>query len=553
MKYSSKILSQTLVQICLAKGIKHIVISPGSRNAPLTIGFTAISDFKCYSVVDERCAAFFGLGLAQQLKEPVALVCTSGSALLNYYPAIAEAFYSHIPLIVLSADRPSSLIDVGDGQTIRQENVYENHICYSANLKEGMEFQEFNEREICIALDIAEKEMGPVHVNVPFSEPLYEVVDEATVHPKPSLVFKEKAWEEDLSSYIDVWNKSKKKLVLLGAMDPFTLPEEQLDELLHDPSVLLFSETLSNVHHKKGIPAIDQLITSLSDEAFQKLQPDVLLTFGGMIVSKRIKAFLRKYQPKTHWHVGPYSANDTFFCLEKHFKTTGSGFLSSFLPNTVPMVSTYQEDWLTEHHHKLTKHGEFLATIPYSDFAVYNSIFRSIPSGYQLHLANSTAVRYSQLFQSSPDWEVYCNRGTSGIDGSTSTAVGAAVGSNKPTILVTGDLSFFYDSNALWNNYIPQSFRIILVNNGGGGIFRILPNAKNMNHFETYFETKHSLSAEPLCSLYGWNYAQAKTEEEVERSLQDFFAEGNRPKLLEVFTPSAINDVVLKDYFRALA
>ena len=169
MKFSNKILSQTLVQLCLDKGIEHIVISPGSRNAPLTIGFGENPVFKCFSIVDERCAAFFALGMAQQLQKPVAVVCTSGSALLNYYPAVAEAFYSDIPLVVISADRPANYIDIGDGQTIRQENVFENHILYNANCIEGEDFQIKNETEINIALNTAIELNGPVHINIPFN------------------------------------------------------------------------------------------------------------------------------------------------------------------------------------------------------------------------------------------------------------------------------------------------------------------------------------------------------------------------------------------------
>ncbi len=181
MIFSDKILSQTLVQLCLDKGIDHIIISPGSRNAPLTIGFGNHPEFKCFSIVDERCAAFFALGIAQQLKRPVAVICTSGSALLNYYPAIAEAFYIDIPLVVISADRPAASIDIGDGQTIRQENVFENHILYSANCVEGDEFQVKNETEINIALNSAIELQGPVHINLPFSEPLYHTIEEKLV------------------------------------------------------------------------------------------------------------------------------------------------------------------------------------------------------------------------------------------------------------------------------------------------------------------------------------------------------------------------------------
>ena len=177
-------LAQTLVQLCKARQIEHIVISPGSRNAPLTIGFTNHDFFKCYSIVDERSAAFFALGIAQQIKKPVAVVCTSGSALLNYYPAIAEAFYSDIPLVIISADRPEHLIGVGDGQTIDQKGVYGSHILYEANLSEHDSEMEFNAREINKALSVAYSQKGPVHINAPFNEPLYELVEQFSSKPE---------------------------------------------------------------------------------------------------------------------------------------------------------------------------------------------------------------------------------------------------------------------------------------------------------------------------------------------------------------------------------
>ena len=552
MKYSSKLLSQTLVQLCLAKGIKHIVISPGSRNAPLTIGFTALEEFHCYSIVDERCAAFFGIGLAQQLKEPVALVCTSGSALLNYYPAIAEAFYSNLPLMVFSADRPKERIDIGDGQTIRQENIFEKHIRYSANLKEGEEFQNYNEEQINKALDTALLTSGPIHINVPFSEPLYELVEIPSIYPSPVLVPERQAWNEDITGFIEKWNQSKKKIILVGTLDPKCLDEEIVNQLGSQEDLLVLTETLSNLNHPNFIPAIDQLITSLSDEEFRALQPEVLITIGGMVVSKRVKAFLRKFPPLEHWHIGSFSANDTFFVLSKHFETSPNEFFTSFLPKIQLTASSYQSDWLKVKEYRQVRHKEFLADLEYSDFMVYHELFNGIPRDYMVQLANSAAVRYAQLFNSNPAWEVFCNRGTSGIDGSISTAIGAAVGSNKPTVMVTGDLSFFYDSNALWNNYIPNNFRIILINNSGGGIFRILPKAQEMDQFERYFETRHQLSAQPLCELYGFEYLKAKDEQDLKTALSDFFESSEMPKLLEIHTPPELNDKVLKAYFNAI-
>ncbi|MCB0456150.1 MAG: 2-succinyl-5-enolpyruvyl-6-hydroxy-3-cyclohexene-1-carboxylic-acid synthase [Flavobacteriaceae bacterium] len=555
MNYSSKILSQLVVELCISKEIDHVVISPGSRNAPLIIGFTSQDFFKCYSIVDERCAAFFALGLAQQLQKPVAMVCSSGSASLNYYPAIAEAYYSNIPLVVITADRPSHLVDIGDGQTIRQEHVYANHIEYSANCKEGESYQEFNENEINRALNTAIERQGPVHINIPFSEPLYHRVAEKNINPisiAPNFI-QDVVDAIQLKNLAEKWNGASKKMILVGSLFPNAIASKHLDSLANDTAVMVLTETTSNLHHANFFPAIDQLISSLLEEESKTFQPDILLTFGGMVVSKRIKAFLRKYSPKEHWHVGLKTANDTFFCLTEHIKNTPNTFLEHFLPLTVSSESNYQKLGLALKKTKLEKQLQFETNIPFSDFSVYHSIFKSIPDNTQLQLANSTAIRYAQLFPLASSLRVFCNRGTSGIDGSTSTAVGAAVAFQNPTVFITGDLSFFYDSNALWNKYILNSFRIIVVNNAGGGIFRILPNAKEVPHFEEFFETKHALTAEHLCAMFGFEYKSAWNMDSLENVLKSFYSEGNKPKLLEIFTPSKINDEVLKNYFTAIS
>lgn len=551
MKFSDKILSQTLVQLCLDKEIDHIIISPGSRNAPLTIGFAENPTFKCFSIVDERCAAFFALGLAQQLKKPTIIICTSGSALLNYYPAIAEAFYSDIPLIVISADRPSNYIDIGDGQTIRQQNVFENHIFYSANCTEGEEFQIKNETELNIAFNTAIELKGPVHINIPFSEPLYHTVDNQLIWPQNvSPRLQTETIAEDLTSFAEQWNNSKKKMILVGVLPPNSLERLFVEQLAKDESVLVLTEATSNLNDENFISAIDQLIAPLTDEDFKKLQPDILLTFGGMVVSKKIKAFLRDFPPNEHWHVDSKKAYNTYFVLSKHFKTTANNFFAEFFPKVFAVNSEYQKYWLNVKQHRLQRHDEYEKEIPYSDFMVFCQVFHHLPQNIQLQLSNSATIRYAQLFNIPSSAEVFCNRGTSGIDGSTSTAVGAAVVSRLPTVFLTGDLSFFYDSNALWNNYIPRNFKIIVVNNGGGGIFRILPGQKDSNLFDTYFETKHNLSAKQLSEMYGFNYQCVMGEENLAGMLKDFFNINDAPALLEIVTPSTINDKVLLDYFK---
>ena len=551
MTYPKIPLAQSIIELLRAKGITNIVISPGSRNAPLTIGFVNNPNFTCYSIADERSAAFFALGIAQQINKPVAVICTSGSALLNYYPAFAEAFYSQIPFIVISADRPQSKIDIGDGQTIRQENVFANHSLFNANLNENAS----DENDILIqeAIDTAFAKRGPVHINAPFEEPLYETSSELLVNPKMiSTISKEFTIEENLSEFAAIWNTTKKKLILVGVNEPNAVEQQFLDTLANDPSVVVMIETTSNLHHPKFINTIDTIITPFTNDDFLDFQPEILVTFGGMIVSKRIKAFLRKYQPNHHWHIDTLRAYDTFGCLTKHFEVTPNLFFQSFFPLTKMVESNYNEKFQNIKALRQQKSLEYLAKIPFTDFKVFEKVLPALPKNSQLQISNSSPIRYAQLFDIEKSIEVFSNRGTSGIDGSTSTAIGAAVGSQKPNVFIAGDIGFLYDSNALWNNYIPKNFKIILINNGGGGIFRILPGHDETPVFNTFFETSHCLTAEHLAKMYGFNYLTASTETTLENSLKALFSNADKPTLLEVFTPTLENNKVLLQYFKEL-
>lgn len=552
MKYPKIPLAQSIIQICLAKGIKHIVISPGSRNAPLTIGFTSNPEFKCYSIADERCASFFALGIAQQINKPVALVCTSGSALLNYYPAIAEAYYSQIPLIVISADRPFDKIDIGDGQTIHQMNVFENHSLYNANLTE--EDSRENDFKINQAINLAYQKKGPTHINVPFEEPLYQTVSKLTVDPVISAfskVYKNIA-VDDLIATTSLWNKAKKKLILIGVNEPNEIDQSIINLLSDDPSIMVMTESTSNIHHPTFLNHIDAIITPFTVKDFKAFQPEILITFGGMLVSKRIKSFLRNYQPKLHWHINPLRAYNTFGCLSFHFESLPNDFFKQILPFTKTVKSNYFELGQTVKNKRAQKHINYLTKAPFSDLKTFQIVLKSLPKNTQLQLSNSTVVRYSQFFEIDESISVYSNRGTSGIDGSTSTAIGAAIGSDKNTILITGDIGFFYDSNALWNNYIPKNFKIILINNGGGGIFRILPGHQETQVFSTYFETSHCLTAENLAKMYDMNYLIASDEISLTKELNHLYQLNDKPSILEIFTPTLENDKVLKQYFKEL-
>lgn len=552
MVYPKIPLAQSIIQICLAKGVKNVVISPGSRNAPLTIGFVNNPEFNCYSIADERCAAFFALGIAQQIQKPVVVICTSGSALLNYYPAFAEAFYSQVPLIVISADRPQSKIDIGDGQTIRQENVFKNHSLYNANLTEEASVK--NDLKINKAINKAFTKKGPVHINAPFEEPLYQTVTKLDVDVTISAFSKShhKIPIKEIIEFTNIWNKSKKKLILIGENKPNEIDAAIIESLANDQSVVVMTETTSNLNHPSFLNTIDTIITPFSKRQFNAFRPDILLTFGGMVVSKRIKAFLREFKPEHHWHVDNLRAYDTYGCLSHHFKVDPNHFFKQFLTFTIPIKSTYFSTYEKIATVREKKHQEYLDKIPFSDLKAFEKIIPALPENTMLQLSNSSAVRYAQLFAIHPSVTVFCNRGTSGIDGSTSTAIGAAVNNPNPTVLIAGDIGFFYDSNALWNEYIPKKFKIILINNGGGGIFRILPGHEETPVFNTFFETSHCLTAEQLAKMYGFEYSIASTEATLKTSLQALYAQNEKPSILEVFTPTLVNDKILLQYFQEL-
>lgn len=584
MKYTNIPLAHTVVALCKLHGIRQVVISPGSRNAPLINGFAGDPFFECFSVVDERSAGFFALGLSQQSGEPTALVCTSGSAVLNYYPAVAEAYYSRIPLLVLTADRPPYKVDIGDGQTIWQEGVYGKHIGFAGNLQQDLthatakirwlpgvpvpsgdllktrqaERQGQNESLISQAIRAARTTRLPVHLNIPLEEPLYgvqetppvtvEAVNPDAAAPTPEV-------PEILVSH---WEQAGRKMVLVGSMAPNAIPEKWLNRLAADPTVLVFTETTSNLHHPHFFPSIDSLIAPLertgdSEATFEALRPDLLLTFGGMVVSKKVKQFLRRFPPKAHWHADPHHAYDTYFCLGRHIRQTPAVLLSGLLAGEAGQKkSGYRPHWAGVWNRCQERRNSYLEAIPFSDFKAFHQIMEAIPPLYLVQLANSSTVRYAQLFEMRPENPVFCNRGTSGIEGGTSTAVGAAWRHAAPTLLISGDLGFMYDANGLWNRYLRPDFRIIVIHNQGGGIFRILPGHEEGPAFETFFETVHDHSLQPLCDLHGLTYSRVESEQGLQDALANFFEPTGRPALLEVRTPRELNNKILLDYFEYL-
>ena len=587
-KYPSIPLAQTVVRLCARTKIERIVICAGSRNAPLTNGFVSDSYFKTYSVVDERAAAFFALGMAQQLNEPVALLCTSGSALLNFYPAVAEAYYSDIPIVILSADRMPHRIDIGDGQTIRQVGVFGPHLEGAAVLKPDVShatktllqnpmqklvpfdatqseitelqtsIQSYNTKEVARVLDLSVQRKGPVHLNIPLEEPLYGMTSIALplegIDSKKTKQSQEKKNPNDIRK---IWNQSKKKWVVIGVLAPNSIHKESMDALCEDPSVVVFTETTSNINHPKAIHSIDTLMASLElteNQAKESLRPEILLTLGGMVVSKKIKSFLRTHSPSHHWHVDEKKAYNTYYHLDQHFVQSPNSFLKDLYVNSSENKKSNFHISVFSLFQKFKNKGKpYLDQLTFSDLNVFTQLAKQLPEGIQLQIANSSSIRYAQLMDWPQDTTFFCNRGTSGIDGSTATAVGASQINRGPTVLLTGDLSFFYDINGLWNNYIPKNFKIILINNQGGGIFRILPGAKDSPTYDRYFETIHNRNAKYVAKTFGFGYQKATSKWQLKRKLASLFKSNDCPRILEIQTPRKVNDEVLLNYFKAMA
>ena len=340
-------------------------------------------------------------------------------------------------------------------------------------------------------------------------------------------------------------------MILVGVSKPDAELSSVLSKLLEDPTVVVLTEKTSNFSHPKAIGAIDCLMAPLELEPKNQadLQPDILITTGGMVVSKKIKFFLREHQAKHHFHLGNTAANDTFFYLTEHIDAPAAATLNSL---EIGHKSNYQSTVLSHYNRYLQTAAGYLKKIPFSDLRVFDMLTTALPQNIHLQIANSSPVRYIQLFDLPTGTEVFCNRGTAGIDGSTATAMGAAQINPKQTVLITGDLSFFYDVNGLWNNYIPIDARILVINNQGGGIFRILPGEKDTPKYDTYFETIHNRSARNVAKSFGLSYKSVQTKWGLKQALKSFFKPSAKAKILEIYTPRKINNVVLLDYFKAM-
>jgi 2-succinyl-5-enolpyruvyl-6-hydroxy-3-cyclohexene-1-carboxylate synthase len=553
---SDKLVVNHIVEHCHAHGVKYVIISPGSRNAPLILSFPASKKFTCLTIVDERSAGYFALGISCLHGTPVALICTSGTAVLNYAPALAEAFYQQIPLIAITADRPPELIDQADGQTIRQDGVFSNFVRYQCQLPFGdltKDDEWLVDRMLNEAFHSAcGSVQGPVHINVPFREPLYKKVN-AQHLTKPRIVLPAPlptvnlTAVEELASEIGTF---KKVLFLVGAVNPDSKLIELVTALV-EKGVVVVTESLSNLPVSGTFGNTDRVIEGFKEG--DASGPDLLITLDVPVLSKKMKQFLRNNSPKVHWHFSNQNILvDTYRCLTRQIKGDAVETLLKMVRKVSFFPSDYFQLWQAVFEKTTGLHQQFLQDVSWSDFLVFGELCRSVPEPQEIHFSNSTPVRYAQLFEWRKEHSFFANRGTSGIDGCVSAAAGAAYARKQPVTLITGDLAFFYDSNGLWHSYLPASFRVIVINNGGGGIFRFLPGPSESKELEPFFEAKRNYRCKGIAETFGMQYYTVAGYNELKEILTHFWDDKGGPALLEIFTPPEENGEILRWYFRKL-
>jgi len=539
-------------------GLKQVVLSPGSRCAPLVLSFTRQPELACYSIVDERSAGFIALGMAMQSGRASALICTSGTAGLNYAPAIAEAFYQELPLLVLTADRPAEWIDRWDGQTIRQEGMYGRHVKASYALPEDME------KALSIMGEAWQKAhaypCGPVHINVPLAEPFYpEEAGDWPVYPAAAEALTPPAFlQADIPE--GLWHSLQKadRVLCVAGQEMMSAERKQLANALDIfPQITLVHDVISNGYDVEGaVLSHDLFLAALDERQKEALRPEVLITTGKSLISKNLKHFLREFPPREHWHVDTREHTpDPFGTLAGTVQCKPEVFFKALAGQMKPKTSACRHRWQELDIQTRAGLDAYARAAEWSEWkALYHALQR-VPVKGVLHLANSMAVRYVNFFAHTlqgRSLEVQANRGTSGIDGSNGTAVGFSLLDARMQTLITGDLAFLYDPNAFWHAYPMANLRIIVLNNGGGGIFRMIDGPARLPELETWFETRHERKAKEIAGLYGWKYIAASDEEALDAGLQDLYLPGEGPALLEIFSNPSVNKSVFQVFKKRL-
>ncbi len=505
-------------------GIEDAIISPGSRNAPL-IKCLYDLNFKLLSSIDERSAGFIALGMAKATGKPVVVCSTSGTATLNYHPAIAEAYYARIPLMVITADRPFEQIDQWEGQSIRQNRLFENHIRFQCQLDPQSSYTNPDKLAAEIIDVFNEIIPGPIHINVPLSEPLYAFEYPTTKiesHDKEISIMRSPVVVSSgsIQHYLGKdW--TYRNVLFFHGMDGG-------ENISFDTNgQVVFSDATSSM--KGSIKFWDSLlnVSLKGGKLLSNLQPDILVTCGTTTISKALKVYLRHFPPAEHFHIS-YSNE-----VGKMFNTEPIIIHPNDLKERVK-ESSNKSNYLYEWSKQNKAFEERFDDLPWSTFSAFSAvheILNNLPEKTTIHAANSMAVRYLS-FLGHP---IIGNRGTSGIDGCTSTAVGYALRSPDKHLLITGDLAFFYDANGLWLNNLPINLKIVVLNNGGGGIFKMIEGPEAMLEAIEYQVTNHQRSVKSLAEHFGLPYLCISDSKGLEEPLKGWLAK-DVPGILEIKT-----------------
>lgn len=558
---TDKLAARMLAQLLPAHGVERVVISPGSRNAPLIVALSRSEGLTCSVVIDERSAAFAALGMSLQSGRPVALCCTSGTALLNYAPAVAEAYYRGVPLIVISADRPEEWIDQDDSQTIWQQDALTPYVKRHYDISARVDFSNgewwVNRGVNDLLLEAVSGRPGPVHINIRLDAPLngLKAVDES-----PARVIGEIRPEGDLSTARaralgSMLASPRKVLVIAGSHQPDHQLNKALVKLARLSNVAVLTETIANLHNARFISNIDAVLCRMTAAEKREMAPDIVITLGGALVSRRVKEWIRSMPDSTeHWHVGvTHTTIDCFKHLSLRVEMRPAIFMRQLASAMQPhsAYSNYATHWASLAWRATRINESVVESAPWSDLKAFATIIPLIPDSWNLHLSNGTPIRYAQLMDCSHIHRTDCNRGVSGIDGCTSTALGASAVYRGVTLLISGDMSFQYDIAALSSGLMSAWVKMIVICNGGGGIFRFIGSTSSLPELDEYFCVGTRLPLKELCKGYGIAYTEARSEAQLRKRFEAFAAETERPALMAVFTDGEISAGTLKNYFKS--
>lgn len=554
--YSSKRNVLQLLSLLKAHNISHFVVSPGSRHIPIVISMESDPFFKLYSVVDERSASFFAVGLMQRFKEPVGIICTSGTASANYCSAINECLYQELPLLVLTADREECLRDQHEDQMIRQSTMFKPVVKFVANLPMVKSDNDvwYNNRLINEALlELTHRGCGPVQVNIP-------IPDHLDNFDTPELPKERKIVRNNLAdtNWDDVAQKLRNKRVMIICGEGFTLTKEQseiLDNFCNTFDVAVLSDKMSNCHVQNSIENAFAVLRAVNEIDVNNLVPEIVISIrSNYSFNPESKSFFKRATDSRieNWYVHPSGkVVDPFHKLTNIFEMDEFTFCKYATEANTSVIAEqyYAETW------KVMSDSIDEPKVEYGHINAVGKFLEKIPNGSILHLANSNSVRIAQLYDINPSVEIHCNRGTDGIDGSMSAAVGYACETDRLNFLMIGDLSFFYDMNALWNRHLSKNMRIFLDNNGGGAIMH-MPDRPEfaMNCLPNFISAKHNASAKAWAEDRGFKYVCAHNSDEIDKGvkiLTDPNIEG--PVLLEVFSDLFEDTAIFKGYYATIS